>query len=50
LFHIPSRVSNPHIPAVQILLLGLLVFNTLDRVGGGSLNLPPPDWLVTLVD
>ncbi len=33
----------------QILLLGLLVFNTLDRIGGGSLNLQPADWLVTLV-
>ena len=32
-----------------MLLLGMLVYNTLDRIGGGSLNLPPPAWLVDLV-
>lgn len=30
-------------------MLAIFVFNLIDRIGGGSLNLPSPAWVTTLI-
>ena len=34
---------------IQGLLLVSLVFNVIDRIGAGSLNVPAPNWVVALI-
>ncbi|EKX47368.1 hypothetical protein GUITHDRAFT_137545 [Guillardia theta CCMP2712] len=43
------KSTSLSVKAIQIILLVLLVFNLIDRIGGGSLNVPAPTWVIDLI-